>query len=50
VDMPTVELFEGALGGALGVREQRGHCWRDALEGSFLRSGAGHGSTTGGNG
>ena len=47
VDVPSVELLEGALGGALGWREQGRHCWRDAFRRSFLRSGDGHGSTTG---
>jgi hypothetical protein len=50
VDVPPVELLEGALGGALGMREHGRHCWRDAVEGSFLCSGAGHSSTTSGKG
>src|SRR4029453_1120675 len=31
VDMPTVELFQGELGGALGGRARWGHCSREAV-------------------
>jgi hypothetical protein len=47
MDVPPVELLEGALGGALGLRDRGSHYWRDAFRRSFLRSGDGHGSTTG---
>ena len=47
MDVPLVELLEGALSGALRLRERGSHGWIDAVGRCFLRSRGGHSSRTG---